>query len=140
MKRLILTAAILLSATRVFAQTAPCDAVAATSGSIVAGQPMTILACLADPPPSSPITGWALYDGTVRTPITMVADTVVSTLGNGRQYSATLTAPSAVAVHTITLAAINATGEGLASSPFALTVLPVPPPPVPPAPTKLRIR
>lgn len=137
MKRILLTlAALVLSATSLFAQTFPCDAPAPNAATFAPGGTQTFLACLPDQPTA--LSGWAIYDGTVRMPVTMVADTVVSPT-NGRQYSTSMAAPTSPGVHTYTIAAINSAGvEGPKSVPFVLTVsLPVA---VPPAPTKFQLR
>ncbi len=125
------------------AQTPPCDAVSPTSGTVIAGQPMTLTVCYLDSLPAP--TSWALYDvvGTaaaVRIPIASMTADAVTSATNGRQYTTTMTAPSTVgSVHSYTIAAVNATGEGPASLPFVSTVNPVPLP-LPGVPTKLRVR
>lgn len=141
MRRFLFTlAACVLSASSLFAQTAPCDLPAVTAGTVIAGQPMTVLACHTEKDANGTpitITGWALYDGTVRMTPAMVPDTVVSPT-NGRQFSVVMTAPSTASVHTYTLAVLTAVGEGPKSAPFVLTVNLAPALAV--APTKLIVR
>lgn len=122
------------------AQTHPCDLPQPTSGTAVAGAPITIQGCAGpmdvNGNPVNP-TGFALYDNGVRTTPAFVFGTQAPVSGFF-VVTVAATAPTTGGVHTYQLAEFNAVGEGAKSPPFVLTVSL--PPGVPVAPTKLIVK
>lgn len=131
---------VLSAAAPAAAQTHPCDAPAVTSGTKVAGAPMTLSICSDGKDANgnvTPIMGWALYDNGARSTPTLVTGTT-SPVSGQTVYTMASTAPLTASVHTYQFATVNAAGEGAKSLPFVLTVnLPLT---VPDAPNHLTVQ
>lgn len=140
MKKFLFLIAFLFIAQLVSAQTHPCDVTPPTSGTGVAGQPMILGHChVGTDTNNNPITGFAVYDNTVRT-LVAISSWVKSATANaqGRFYYTYLTTvPATGGLHTFQTAAMSGTAESVKSNPFALTVSL--PQTAPVAPTNLRV-
>jgi hypothetical protein len=123
MRRLLIALALLIAVPRlVSAQTHYCDAAQPTSGTAVVGQSVTLSVCSSNKDSTGnqiTITGWALYDNTVRTGPLVFTQGTTSTVSGLQLYTYTFTV-SAGGQHTYQVAAIDSFGEGTKSDPFVL--------------------
>lgn len=140
MKRstVIAIAAFLLIAASASAQTHPCDQVAPTSGTNVAGTPAVLSTCHPGSDPNgNAVTGFAVYDNGARVEVPMVRGSVANAAGDF-EFAAPFTVPATKGVHTMEIAALSGTIESPRSTPFVLTVSL--PRVAPVAPTKTRVK
>lgn len=118
----LLISAIVLMASAVSAQTHPCDLVAPTSGTAVAGQTRTLSVCHSGLDTNgNAIDGTKVYDNGVGSAITLTKSATANAAGF-YEFTAPYVVPSVAGVHTLAATFISGTFESPTSSPFVLTV------------------
>ena len=139
MKSFMLAIGFLFCALPAFAQTHPCDQVAPTSGTGIAGQTKTLSVCHPGVDPNgNAIDGEKLYDnGGAGTAITMTKGATPNSAGF-YEFTAPYVIPSTTGAHSLTVSFLSGPAEGAVSTPFVLTVSL--PRVAPVAPTKPQVR
>jgi hypothetical protein len=122
--------------TSVSAQAHPCDSLPPSSATVTEGS-VRVGWChdRRDLNGSiTPLTGWVIYSNGARTALTTVTTTNVANAAGLVYYETVASFPRGN--YTLTVAAVNGSGEGLISAPFALSVNAAPA--VPRAPGRVR--